>query len=55
LPLTLNVNSDYIREFLEASKIPTVKIFMESPKKPIVFKMDELKGYWHMIMPVAPQ
>lgn len=48
----ISLSSAYLREFLEASKSPSVTINMADSKRPVVIRITELPGYWHMIMPV---
>lgn len=49
----IQLSSAYIREFLEASKCATITLCLEDSRKPVVFFIDELPGYWHMLMPVV--
>lgn len=52
-PISIAVSSEYIREFLNASKASLITIKVENHNKPVVFYIDELPGYWHMIMPIV--
>lgn len=52
-PIEISVSSTFLREFLDAAKTPSIKMCMKDSRSPIVIYLDELPGYWHMIMPVA--
>jgi DNA polymerase III subunit beta len=52
-PLKISLSSAYVREFIDAAKTPTITIKMKDARSPSVFYVDDLLGYWHMIMPVA--
>lgn len=51
--ITMSVSSAYLREFLTAAKTSMIEMRMKDPRHPLVIYIEELPGYFHMLMPVA--
>lgn len=52
-PIRVVLSALYLREFLEAVKLPYLTIKLKDGKSPVVFVLEELPNYFHMMMPIV--